>query len=63
MKKNPFRGIAVANQTHERRFGAQKAFRHVDGARDWRPSWLARKYSFNDGSVKDANPVPVSFLE
>ena len=75
MTKNPFRGIAVAHHPSPDKIkaGGQKHFRHVEGARDTRPRWIAYRQrecmrSRVDGVTiiirpfRDMNPHPVLFL-
>jgi hypothetical protein len=66
--KNPFRGIACSNGSS---YG-QQFFRHVEGARDTRPTYHTRhrgeliRKMFFDGFLevtpfRDTNPVPCLF--
>lgn len=67
-RKNPFRGIACSNSSSYR----QDFFRHVEGARDTRPTFHTHHRNqclrrMVDPTIKipthrDSNPIPCVFL-
>jgi hypothetical protein len=74
-RKNPFRGIACGSQPHWSKTMAsgQRLFRHIEGARDTRPTFLRERrkqllrmiFTAQATAIpthRDSNPMPCVFL-